>query len=216
VRAGTSVGPDEVSDRGTEWTKCFIAAMDRNARDRAPGVVRAVGASGRKRLLDIGGGSAGYSIAFCRANASLEAEVFDLPTVIGLTRQYVERAGLATRIKTRAGDLQTDNLGSGFDLVLVSQVCHSFSDGENLSLLKKCHAALIPGGMLAIQEFILEEDKTGPKFAALFALNMLVGTRAGNTYSEGEISDWMQKAGFKNIRHVRLPGPSGLMLATRP
>jgi (2Fe-2S) ferredoxin/precorrin-6B methylase 2 len=216
TRAGTSVGRNEISDRGTEWTRFFIAAMSRNARERAPWVVRAIGAEGKKRMLDVGGGSAAYTIAFCRANASLEAEVFDLPSVVGLAQQYIENAGLTARIKTRAGDLLNDSLGSGFDFVLVSQICHSLSESENLELVKKCHAALEPGGLLAIQEFILESDKTAPKWAALFALNMLVGTCAGNTYSEDEYVAWLKEAGFQGVRRIHLPGPSGLVMGTRP
>jgi hypothetical protein len=68
---------------------------------------------------------------------------------------------------------------------------------------------------VAIQDFILEPDKTAPKFAALFALNMLVGTRAGSSYSEPEYAAWLRAAGFDDVRRVRLPGPSGLMLGTR-
>ncbi len=215
VRAGTSAGRSEASDRGTEWTRFFIAAMDRNARERAPQVVRAIGVEGRKRMLDVGGGSAAYSIAFCRASTALEAEVFDLPAVLDLTRRYIDAAGLTDRIRTRAGDLLESSLGSGYDLVLVSQVCHSLSEAENLELLKKCHSALTPGGTLAIQEFILEADKTAPKWAALFAINMLVGTRAGNTYSEDEYIGWLKQTGFRETRRIRMPGPSGLVLGTR-
>ncbi len=215
VKAGTAVGRTETADRGSEWTRYFIGAMNRIARERVPLVVRAVGVEGKKRMLDAGGGSAAYSIGFCRANPSLAAEVFDLPEVVDLTRRYVASAGLSERIKVRAGDLMADSLGSGFDLVLVSQICHSLSEPENLGLVGKCHDALVRGGMLVIQEFILEEDKTSPKHAALFALNMLVGTPAGRTYTEGEISGWMRQSGFENIRRIRLPGPSGLVLATR-
>ncbi len=215
VRAGTAVARNEAEERSGDWTRHFIGAMNRIARERVPLVVRAVGADRKKRMLDVGGGSAAYSIGFCRANPSLEAEVFDLPEVIGLTRQYIEKAGLAARIKTRAGDLENDTLGSGFDLVLVSQICHSLGEAENRSLVRKCRDALVQDGVLIIQEFIVDEDGTSPKHAALFALNMLVGTPAGRTYTEKEISGWMREAGFQDVRRIRLPGPSGLILGTR-
>ena len=213
IRAGTSVAgpPGRVED----GTGAFISAMDRIARERAPLVVRAVGAAGRRRMLDVGGGSAAYSISFCRDNPELEADVLDLPSVVELCRLYVERAGLASRIRIRPGDLQRDALGSGYDLVLVSQICHSLGEEENLDLMKKCYEALVPGGMLVIQEFLLEKDRTAPKHAALFALNMLVGTPAGRAYSEVEISDWLGQTGFRDIRRIQLPGPSGLLLARR-
>jgi (2Fe-2S) ferredoxin/2-polyprenyl-3-methyl-5-hydroxy-6-metoxy-1,4-benzoquinol methylase len=213
VRAGTAVARGEV--RAEEWTWAFIAAMHRGATERAPQVVQAVGTEGVTRLLDVGGGSGAYSIAFARASENIHAEVLDLETVIPIAQSHIEKAGLAGRIKTRAGDLRAGRLGEGFDLVFVSAICHMLSPAENRDLLRRCHAALEPEGRVVIQDFILEADKTAPKWAALFALNMLVGTRAGSTYSEEEYAAWLEEAGFQNVRRIRLPGPSGLMLGKR-
>jgi len=87
---------------------------------------------------------------------------------------------------------------------------------ENCDLLRRCRAALIPGGRVVIQDFILKPDKTAPRWDALFALNMLVGTRCGSSYSEPEYTTWLAGTGFQDIRHVRLPGPTGLIIASRP
>ena len=108
-----------------------------------------------------------------------------------------------------------DRLGEGYDLVFVSAICHMLSAAENLDLLRRCREALAPGGRVVIQDFILEADKTAPRFAALFALNMLVGTRGGSSYSEPEYAGWLDEAGFREVRHVRLPGNTGLMMGTR-
>jgi ubiquinone/menaquinone biosynthesis C-methylase UbiE len=202
-------------ERGADWTSAFIAAMDRNARERAPHVLRAVGSGGIERMLDVGGGSGAYSIAFARANPALQAEILDLPAVCAIARRHIDEAGLTDRIKTREGDLRLGLPGEEYDLVLVSAICHMLSPEENLELLRKCHGALHPGGRLVVQDFILEEDKTAPKSAALFSLNMLVGTVAGSSYSEGEYADWFGRAGFRKVSRVRLPGPSGLMIGTR-
>jgi hypothetical protein len=119
-------------------------------------------------------------------------------------------------VTTRAGDLRTDRLGDGeYDLVFMSAICHMLSPVENADLLRRCHAALAANGRLVVQDFILEADKSGPKSAALFALNMLVGTRAGSAYSVEEYRQWLEGAGFREARHVRLPGPSGLMMARK-
>ncbi len=214
VRAGTSVRRDE--DRGPDWTSAFIAAMHHNALARAPMVVNAIGAQGVRRMLDLGGGSGAYSIAFARASETLRAEILDLPSVTPIARQYIEKAGLSGRIEVRAGDLRTDAYGEGFDLVYISAICHMLDPEENLAMLRKSHEALVPGGRVAIQDFILEPDKTAPRMAALFSLNMLVGTRAGASYSEPEYASWLEQAGFTAIRRVRLPGPTGLMIAARP
>jgi len=89
------------------------------------------------------------------------------------------------------------------------------SPAENCNLLGRCHAALASGGRIVIQDFILEPDKAAPRWGALFALNMLVGTRAGSSYSEPEYAGWLKSAGFRGIQRVRLPGPAGLMIAAR-
>jgi (2Fe-2S) ferredoxin/predicted O-methyltransferase YrrM len=215
VRAGTSVTYREMPERGAEWTQAFIAAMHRNATERGPLIVRTIGTEGVERMLDVGGGSGAYSIAFAQASEKLRSDLFDLADVLPIARGHIEKAGLAARIGTRVGDLRRDKLGAGYNLVFVSAICHMLSPEENRDLVKRCHAALAPKGRLVIQDFILEADKTAPKFAALFALNMLVGTRAGSSYSEVEYSAWLGEAGFQQVRHLRLPGPTGLMVGTR-
>lgn len=215
VRAGTAVSQQEPAERGEDWTQAFIAAMDRNAAERAPLVVKAIGTQGVKRMLDVGGGSAAYSIAFARASEDLRVDLLDLFSVIPIAQSNIERGGLAERIATRAGDLRSDSLGRGYDLVFVSQICHMLSLEENQSLVDRCWAATAQGGRTVIQDFILEPDKTAPKSAALFALNMLVGTRAGSTYSAEEYKEWMKRSGFPEVKHVRLPGPSSLIMGTR-
>jgi len=215
VRAGTSVTYREMAERPQEWTRAFIAAMHRNAMERAPAVVRAVGAGGIRRMLDVGGGSGAYSIAFAKASEQLEADLLDLATVVPIAQGHIEQAGLSGRVKTRVADLRTDQLGEGYDLVFISAICHMLNVAENKDLLTRSHQALAANGRLVIQDFILEPDKTAPKSAALFALNMLVGTREGSAYSEPEYAAWLAEAGFSDIRRVRLPGPSGLMVGVR-
>ncbi len=215
VRQGAAVAGDDISARGEIWTQAFIAAMDRNAAERAPHVVRAVGTMGVRRMLDVGGGSGAYSIAFAKASPDLKAEILDLETVLSITQTHIEAAGMTARISTQPGDLRRDPLGEGFDLVFVSQICHMLDEAENLDLIRRCLNATAAGGKTVIQDFILEPDKTAPKSATLFALNMLVGTRSGSTYSSEEYFGWMKAAGFREVKHVRLPGPSGLIIGTR-
>jgi SAM-dependent methyltransferase len=215
VRAGTSVPPPpELQGSLLDRTATFIAAMDRGARLRAAELVDAVGAAGISRMLDVGGGSAGYSIAFARANPSLGAVVLDLPDVVPLAKHYIAEAGLDDRVSVRPGDMRTDDLGTAFDLVLLSQICHMFDHVENAVLVRRCASALAPGGRLVIQDFILEANRTKPRAAALFALNMLVATRGGSTYTAGEYESWMHEAGLTDIRHVALKG-SGLAIGRK-
>ena len=170
-------------------------------------------------MLDVGGGSGAYSIAFAQANPTLRAEILDLAGVAPIASRHIRAAGLEDRIQVRIGDLRTAELlasGTSYDLVFISAICHMLSPDENLDLLRRSLLALAPGGRVVIQDFILEPDKTAPRFAALFALNMLVGTRAGSSYSEPEYAQWLSAAGFREIHHTRLPGPTGLMIGARP
>jgi (2Fe-2S) ferredoxin/predicted O-methyltransferase YrrM len=211
VRAGTAVE----TAREEKWAKDFIAAMDHNAKDRAGAVVKAVGTDGIKRMLDLGGGSGAYSIAFARAVPELKSEILDLAEVVPLTQQYIRQAGLSDRITVRVGDMLRDPLGEDYDLVVILAICHMFSPEENRELFQRAYAALAPKGRLVVQDFILEPSKTAPRAAALFSLNMLVNTRAGASYSEPEYAAWLRDAGFSDVRRVRLPGPGGLMIGVR-
>jgi len=216
VRAGTSVATSVgARSREDNWVPAFIAAMDRNAKERAGAVIKAVGTDGIQRMLDLGGGSGAYSIAFARAIPGLNSEILDLGEVVPITQENIRKAGFADRITTRVGDMLRDSLGKNYDLILVSAICHMFSPEENRGLFERAHNALAPRGKVVVQDFILERTKTAPRFAALFSLNMLVGTQAGSSYSEPEYATWLREAGFSDVRRVRLPGPAGLMIGVR-
>ncbi len=215
VRTGTSVTREEVAAEGDDWTEAFIAAMHRNASERAPLVVRQVGVQKVRRMLDVGGGSGAYSIAFAQANPSLCADILDRANVEPIALRHVRAAGVEDRVQVRVGDLRSGRLGDGYDLVFVSAICHMLSPEENLDLLRRCREALVVGGRVVIQDFILETDKTSPRFGTLFALNMLVGTSGGSSYSGMEYATWLGKAGFQEIDHVRLPGVTGLVIGFR-
>ncbi len=216
VRTGTVADERPMGDRGRDWTEPFIAAMHANASERAAAVVQAVGTEGVERMLDIGGGSGAYSIAFAKASPTLRSEILDLATVVPIARCYAAEAGVADRVKARSGDLREGSFGSGHDLVFISAICHMLAPEENRDLLAKSFTALRPGGRIVIQDFILDPDRTSPRQAALFALNMLVGTRQGNTYTQDEYAAWLSQAGFAEIRRANLPGPASLILAARP
>lgn len=210
VRQGTSVVERQAEARA-EFVKPFIAAMHFNSSRMAPQVLAEIDLTGAKRVLDVGGGSGAYSIAFCRANPDIAAVVFDLPDVVPLTNEYAARAGMSDRISTTTGDFTKDELGRDFDLAFMSHILHSNSAAENVELIKRAWRALKPGGRIVVQEFVVDEGRTSPEWAVLFALNMLVGTTAGDTYTEAEITGWFAGAGFVDVRRVD-PRDSGATL----
>ncbi len=215
VRTGWPAPLEEMADRGDDWTVAFIAAMHKGAAQRAPLLVQAVGGEGVRRLLDVGGGSGAYAIAFAQASPALSAEILDLPPVLPIAEGHVKAAGLAGRVVTRAGDLRRDDLGTGFDLVLLSSICHMLGPDENRDLLRRAFAALVPGGRVVVSDFVLAEDRAAPRQAALFSINMLVGTPSGDCYTEAEYAAWMREAGFASVDRRDLPGPASLVVGTR-
>ena len=210
VRTGTRIPVDY--DDTPEWTRNFIAGMQRNAKARAPLVVKALGTAGVRRILDLGGGSGAYSIAFAKACPYVQCEILDIPEVVPLTSEYVSQAGVSAQVSLRAGDMLQDDFSSGYDLIMLNAICHMFSEEQNQDIFRRAHQALARNGRLVVQDFILNPDKTGPQHAALFSLNMLVATEAGASYSELEYTNWMNAAGFTDVRRIDLPGPSDLIV----
>jgi hypothetical protein len=216
VRAGTSVASHAPGNNGgISWVEAFIAAMHMRAYKTAPAVVKLLDLKGVRHVLDLGGGSGAYTMAFVRAKKDIRAVIFDLPTVTPLTRRYVGAGMLSERIQTVDGDYTVDSIGHGYDLVFLSAIIHSNSIDTNRMLMRKAFDALNPNGQLVIQDHIMTEDRTGPLAGALFTLNMLVGTKSGDTFTSSEIEQWMKEAGFKKILRKGNPAGPGLMIGRK-
>ena len=216
VRSGTAVPPPErrQADAGT-WTSAFIAAMNDRAHKQAPIAASLAGVRKGMRVLDVGGGSGAFAAAFVRVAEGVTATIFDLPQVIPLTRKYVESAGLSDRIDFAAGDYMTDALPSGYDIVFLSAIIHSNSPDDNRTLIDKCARSLNPGGQVIVQDYIMDESRTRPAGGAFFALNMLVGTREGDTFTESEVREWMKAAGLPEITKRETPWGAAQMVGRK-
>jgi 3-hydroxy-5-methyl-1-naphthoate 3-O-methyltransferase len=147
-----------------------------------------------------------------RSSPDVQCEILDLPEVVPLTAEYICKAGVSEQVSLHAGDMLHDDCGSGYDIVLLNAICHMFSEEQNIHLFRRACQALAPNGRLVVQDFILNPDKAGPQHAALFSLNMLVGTEAGATYSEPGYTAWMKAAGIAEVHRVKLSEPSDLIL----
>lgn len=215
VRTGTAPGVEETRP-GPEQLRAFILGMSDIARWSAQEVLEAVDLSGRRHLLDLGAGPATYAITFLRAHPRMRATVFDRPEVIAIAREEVARADLDDRVSFIGGDMTADAYGTGYDLVLLSNIIHAFGPSVNRAVLRRCREALEPGGLLIIKDFLVEDDRSGPPFGLMFALNMLVGTEAGDTYSRAQIEEWTREAGFVDGRALDLTPQSRLWIVRKP
>jgi SAM-dependent methyltransferase len=215
VRRGTAVRRRPAARGDEPRRRGFIAAMHARARLQAPRVVELLDLSGVGRCLDIGAGSGAYAMALVRARDGLRATAYDLPAILPLTREYVRREGLQGRIDFLAGDFRRGGFGSGYDLVLLSAIVHMNDEAQNRRLVARAAAALNRGGQLVIQDFIMSPDRTRPAAGALFALNMLVSTARGDSYTAGEIGSWMRAAGLKRIRKIGTPFDASLLVGRK-
>jgi SAM-dependent methyltransferase len=200
-----------------EWNRDFIRGMDDVTLELAPQVVAQLELEGASRLLDIGGGPGTYARAFLEAHPQLaEVTVFDLPYALDVAAERLE--GFARRVDVRlvCGDFQRDPLGSGFDAIWISQVLHSQDEAGCMALLGKATQALTPGGRLMVHEFLLDDNRTQPLPAALFAVHMLVMTAGGRAYSGREIADWMRACGLTAVEVRRVSDDTGVVLGCKP
>ena len=180
----------------------FLMGMYNMASVRADKALAAVDLSGRRLLLDLGGGPGAYAVRFCMANPALRAVIFDLPTSRPFAEKVVCENGLETRIAFAPGNFFEDPLPEGADVVWMSHILHGTGDAEARQLVAKVMALLPPGGQILIQEFVLDDTQDGPLFPALFGLNMLAGTTTGKAFSEGELKTLLAEAGAENVRRI--------------
>ncbi len=208
-RAGRLFRRMDSPQRQRQRRETFIRAMHANAQHRAPLLAGRYAKLKIKRMLDVGGGSGLYCVYFCRRHRGMAAVLFDLPGILPITQEILAAYPERTRIRLVGGDFTTTELPSGFDFILLSHVIHSHSPKAVRDLLGNIRQALDAGGRLVLQDFLTDASGTSPRQAAVFAVNMLVQTEAGRTYSGQEVEKWLRHAGFRTIRRVVIADKSG-------
>lgn len=167
-------------------------------------------------LLDIGGASGTWTIAMLRKNPKGRATLFDLPAVTPMAKRRLSDEGMLERVTIAAGDYTTDAMPGGADMAWLGAICHQNSRQLNRDLFAKIHRALAAGGRLVIRDVVMEPSHAQPAYGALFAVNMLVATEAGGTYTFDEYREDIEQAGFENVRLIhRDEGMNSLIEASK-
>jgi hypothetical protein len=167
-------------------------------------------------VLDLAAGSAVWSITLAEASPHVRATVVDWPEVLPVAKRVTARHGVADRFRFVAGDVLSADYGSGHQVAVLGHILHSEGPQRSREILRRVFGALAPGGSVAIAEFLVDEDRSGPSHALVFAVNMLVHTDEGDAFTFGEIAAWLQEAGFAEPRLLEAPAPSPLILAQKP
>ncbi len=199
-----------------ERRESFLMGMFANAMYIAPEVASAINLTGRKHLVDIGGGPGTYAIHFCLKNPELKATVYDLATTKPFAEKIVEKFGMEDRIDFSAGNYIKEGIKGTYDVAWLSHILHGEGPEDCLIIIRKAVSSLEPGGTVLIHDFILDNTMDGPLFPALFSLNMLLGTPKGQSYNEAQLIEMMYKAGVKEIQRIPFRGPtdSGILMGT--
>ena len=218
VRTGNPTRRRVSHDAEQVERESFLLGMFNLAMLLAPRVASQINLSNRRRLLDLGGGPGTYAIHFCQQNPDLHATVFDLPSTRPIAERTIGSFHLQDRIRFVGGDFQHDPLSGSYDVAWLSHVLHGEGAEECARMLEKTAAVLEPGGVLMIQEFILEDSRDEPLFPALFSLNMLLGTPRGKAYSRAEITSMLSSAGLAGIGRLSmdLPNGAGVIYGCKP
>jgi cyclopropane fatty-acyl-phospholipid synthase-like methyltransferase len=180
-------------------------------------MVRHLDLTGRRRLLDVGAGSGAYSMLLAERYPALEAVCFDLPGVVPIAAELISARGLQDRVTTRSGSYLTDDFGSGFDVVLLSNMLHQEDAQVVKSILRKAAAALVDGGQLVIQAAFLGGRQAAQTWAALQSLQLSLFYEGGRNYSQEEMLRLVRETGFSDarVKRMSLINSDSLILATK-
>lgn len=206
-------------DQGDEAVRIYIMGMHYRGIAQAKLLAQKISLQGRKKLLDVAGGPGTFSIIMCLKNRGLQAVVMDLPQTLKITREIIENFHVVDRVVTQEGNyLLDESFGKGYEVVLLSSMFNQESPTVIKNILRKSSAALNRGGLIIVQEQLLNDDKSGPSLAALIGVNQLLHTPGGAAYSGKEIAEWMSEVGFTEVQRVPMssPSPFTVLKATRP
>ena len=220
VRTGQpAIKPETILGDDPEKTRAFILAMHERARGMSAVLPHGADFSGRRRLLDVGGGPGTYSIALVEQTPGLQSTILDLPDVLAITREIVDQHACRNQITLRPGNYLTSDFGSGYDAVLLSGMMHRETEDTCRMLLRKAAAALDAGGMVVVSDVFFDDDrKQTPPFAIYFAINMMLTSTDGSAHAKTEMARWVAEAGFVDvdIRDLPPPNPHSLVIGFKP
>lgn len=199
--------PEDYLGKDPEVTRHFVYGMHNRALGIGRALVEIVDLSGRRKMLDVGGGPGTYSALFTQRYPELHARVMDLPDVVAHARDIVSSMGCDDRVDTFPGDYKQTRFPGGNDVVLISGVFHRESEATCRELIDHAAGSLDAGGMLIISDVFTDAGGNSPLFATMFGLNMMISATDGGVHSDADAGDWMRDAGFSDIDSRPFPPP---------
>ncbi len=170
-----------------------------------------------KCVLDVAGGPGGFSIEIGKKYRHLRGIVMDLPPVCEIAEEKIRAAGLEGRFTTATADLFRGPYPQGVDVITLSWILHDWGDANCGKILRNCFGALSSGGVLLVNEAVLNDDFSGTQYAVLLSLHMAVVCEPGaRERSKSEYRSLLEEAGFRNIEVMRYGATRDLVMARKP
>ena len=182
-----------------EQARLYSESQHAGSLGPARGLARRVDLTGARHLLDVGGGTGAFAITLCRAFPELRATILDLPNVAEIGAAFVADAGLSDRISYAMGDALAADWPGAQDVILMSYLLSGVPDHAHDGLIARAFDHLAPGGRLLIHDFIVDEERTGPKNTALWQLQHTAFTPEARSLSDGWLAGRMEQAGFAEV-----------------
>jgi len=215
IRSGRPVERPELHlGEDPERTRTFVLAMHGRALAIGQAVIPQLDLTGRRRLLDVGGGPGTYSMLIAKAFPEVKCTVLDLPEIVRIADELIAQSGMQSYVQTLAGDYHKVEFPGENDVIIFFGVLHQEDPADIVVLLRRAHTAMVPGGTLYVLDMMTDSTHTQPKFSALFALNMALTTPHGWVFSEDELKAWLAEAGFQSFQRRPLPPPMPHWLAS--
>jgi len=214
--------PPVAVNQETEGTEFFSQLVETIVPMSYPGAqkladhLKVANAKEQVRVIDLAAGSGIWGIAVAQKSPQVRVTAVDWAGMIPTTKRITKKFGVRDRFDFIEGDLSEANFGTGYDVATLGHILHSEGEERSRQLLKKTLRALKSGGTIAIAEWLVNDNRTKPLPSLMFSVQMLVNTEKGDTFSFNEIKKWLEDAGFKKVRKLEAPGPSPLILATKP
>ncbi|AEW97641.1 MULTISPECIES: methyltransferase [Streptomycetaceae] len=210
VRTGHGVG---LADLDEERQQIFSQGVRALTSGAAHALAEGFGLDRYRRMLDLGGGMGSFLVAALSRHPRLTGTLFDLPPVVAIARPELAAGPVGDRVEAVAGDMLTDPIPGGHDLVLMANVLHYFLPGTNVSLLTRVRTAVEPGTRLLLVDFWTDPTHTQPMMAALMAAEFLTNV-GGDVYSAEEAEGWLTDSGWQPVGQQPLDGALSVLLAT--
>jgi ubiquinone/menaquinone biosynthesis C-methylase UbiE len=195
-----------------EFAKSMIPMMAKAAEEIALLVSRTQPEV--KKVLDIAAGHGLFGVEIAKRCPRVEIVALDWPNVLAVAQDLARQAGVQHRYRTIAGDAFQQNLGTGYDLALLTNFLHHFSPVTCETLLRKVHRCLADGGRVITLEFVPNDDRVTPPMAAEFGLIMLATTPEGDAYTFKEYEQMFRAAGFARTEQHPVPGSAEQVLVS--